>query len=361
MLAPKTRLKFNWYVEKLKLSAENSENHIPYVYETTISDSAREIIDRIYTTYKENLPPYRDSVLPQEYRPECMDRGGDKYASHEHAMYLWNACAYMQGGTQSDFAFKSLTNIYESHPNLFNCDELAQAPTDEIIDILKKHGLGQQARVANAWTENARRLSANYDGDPRNIFQGVSSYQDCLDRICNDKKGGGFLGFQGKMTSMILYFYADESLIDSVNFPPPIDFHVLRVAFATEILKTDQREFHKNPETESILRQELLKYVNETGVNPIELTNAMWQLSSNFCNQNPGNKTYKDGGGKRTVENNQEFATKSQSEAFFRSCGKCAINTYCKYCIPSGPYYTRGIIQLKDKPKTQYTKQTSLF
>ena len=328
--------------------------------EIQVNEKAPEILDALVDNYR-TLKTSGEMIFPQEYKPDSMRPGGEYHGSHEHAMYFWNICGYMQGGTQSDFAFKKLTEIFYKHPDYFDSRLLAKTNHNEIISALKKHGLGQQGRVANAWIENAQRLVDRYDGDPRNIFSESSSYKECRDKICNDKKGGGFLGFQKKMTSMLFYFFTDEELIEKLNFPPPIDFHNLRVAFATEILTTNQVSFHKRDEIENMIGKVTLDYINDTETDPIELTNAIWGLSSNFCNQNPGNTSYKDENGKRVIRKEPEMATKSQSKAFFRSCGACAMRAYCTHCVPSGPYYTSGIIEVHDKPETIYQEQLSIF
>lgn len=63
-------------------------------------------------------------------------------------------------------------------------------------------------------------MMERYDGDPRNIFKDVQDYDEALDLIRNDGKGGGFKGFQHKMTSMIIYYLQDDKLIDELPGVP---------------------------------------------------------------------------------------------------------------------------------------------
>lgn len=56
--------------------------------------------------------PNRSDAMPSE---ELLPRG-----TREHALYLWHACYWMGGGIESNLAFRSLTELYTKHPELFD-------------------------------------------------------------------------------------------------------------------------------------------------------------------------------------------------------------------------------------------------
>ena len=329
----------------------------------TINPNAHDILDTLVDAYKNKLPPYDKAILPQGFKPDSFVDGGVNCGSHSHAMYFWNVCSYMSGRTNSDTAFKAMTNIFEENPELFDCYTLAQTEPAKIFNILKKHGLGRQNLVATNWINNAQKLIELYDGDPRNIFDGVDSYKGCVDRIKNSD-GNGFAGFREKMTSMILYFFMDEVLIPGVSFPIPVDFHAQRVALATEMVTVEPLNFYKNDNFENALRGLFQDYLSvRQDVNPLDLTNSVWLLSSNFCNKSTGNNSSatRDENGTNFTFPKIESNKRAHSEAWRKSCGRCAVKNICRYYVPSRPYYVKGLITPMEKTITDFVTQLSFL
>jgi hypothetical protein len=260
---------------------------------------------------------------------------------------------------KSDIAFKIMTKIFNDKPELFDCRILSQADPSQISKTLKDYGLGRQNTVAANWVENAQKMIDRYDGDPLNIFNGDLSYDDCVNRIKNDGENG-FRGFREKMTSMILYFLIDEGIISGLSFPPPVDFHVQRVVLATEMITVEPSDFHRCDTFENAVRGLLSGYLENRDVTPLELTDSIWLLSSNLCNQSPGNYSPKDNI-TRPFMKEIDPNNLRQGELYRKSCGKCALNKFCEYYIPSGPYYTKAVISLKEKTVKDFVEQLSFF
>jgi hypothetical protein len=348
--------------------------------ETEINPEAYEVIDLIVEAYKNKWPPYDTATSTQGIKPDSMQPNGEQYHTSQHAMFFWNACAYMQA-TNSESAFYGLTDLYDQHPELFDCRSLLQQNPSELAELLRNTvGHGRQNSIAETWRNNAFKLHFLHQGDPRDVLMGAKSYDDCLARLANDHRGGGFEGFQPKMVSMLLYFLQDEDMLpsgddpDAIRFPIPVDFHAMRVAFATELIKTGDLDdgidgFHRQGDGNSLFEQQIREllygYSEQRQIDPVDLTNAIWLLSSNLCNQTPGNRS-------RVFDSEagREFAflvpyheSMQHSRDWFNSCGRCAVKNYCRFYVPSAPYYRNGGIVLRPKHESDedFVEQQSLF
>lgn len=321
-------------------------------------DHIEEVLTVLLDAYENNKPPYNHDRVrkPQDERhmPEKLKLGGI-----EHANFLFNICYYMRGGIKSNEAVKRMSRVYDDRPDLFDCEIAALTNPQEIEDVLSRRGLGFQRTVAIQWVENARRLRDRYDGDPRQIFDEVTDYYDALKLICNDGKGGGFVGFQEKMTSMIAYYLTEEELVKPFAFAIPIDLHVFRVSIANELITFPNAPFGTNlfrPETKETLRKIYLNYVIEHNVDPRTLSNAVWMLSESSCGRNPGNTTIeplgrKNRNGRSTylIPGVVDINDPVQRAAYDSSCRQCPIERTCEYNIPGTHYYVGGNLIIRGR------------
>lgn len=320
------------------------------------------ILDRLLGAYTTNQPPYNlDRVrLPQDPRhmPKTLE-----YGSVDHAMFMFNVCYYMRGGIKSNDAVKRMSNIYDDYPELFNCDYTRTFDAVELENILGRYGLGFQKTVSKQWIENSRRMQDDYEGDPRNIFTGVNTYEQSQELIKN-QNGNGFIGFQDKMTSMIIYYLMEQELIEPFNFPIPIDIHVMRVSIANEMVSFADENGNEvpngtrfyTPETLSALRSLYFDYAGENNVNPIRLCEAVWMLSESSCGKHPGNKTIeplgrknRDGTNTILLPNVVDISDAAQQKAYAESCAICPLVETCEYNIPGGQYYIGGDVIIRGR------------
>lgn len=325
---------------------------------TVNKDHAYEVLDTLLSAYAAGAPPYNmDRVrLPHDPRhmPETLERGG-----RDHATFLFNVCYYMRGGIKSNDAVKRMARVYDDHPELFNCEVAQEFNQETLAKILGNHGLGFQKAVAKQWVENARRLYEQYDGDPRNIFADVSTYEESQEKVQNDGKGGGFLGFQEKMTSMIIYYLMDEELIAPFNFPIPVDLHVMRVSIANEMITFGDAPYGTNlfrEETLRALRTLYLNYAADRDISPLRLCDAVWMLSESLCGRHPGNTTLKPEGRKarkgratRLIPGPVDIHNPTQQKAYHDSCGICPIQETCQYNLPGTHYYVGGNLIIRGR------------
>jgi len=340
--------------------SESAESYGGEQAREIVVDKARvsAVLGRLVCAFENDEFPYNlDATrVPQDHRhmPETLEFG-----TREHAMFLWNVCYYMRGGIKSDDAVKRLAKLYDTSPELFVAAEVREKAPEDIARILKANGLGFQDTVARAWVTNADRMHARWDGDPRNVFDGVTTYEESLRRVKNDAKGGGFIGFQEKMVSMIIYYLADEGLIEEFEFPLPVDIYVLRVSIANELVK-----FKGYSEDENVFSNELLgvvrglylDYAREHNVNMLRLCDAVWLLSQSICGAQPGNITLepegrqnRNGRSTKLVPLPININNEDQRIAYQRSCGQCPVQETCAWNVPGKIYYVQGELKRRGR------------
>jgi N-glycosylase/DNA lyase len=309
------------------------------------------VLGELMCAYEADAYPYNldTTRVPQDHRhlPENLEIG-----SVDHASYLFYLCCYMRGGIKSVDAAKRVGDIYVTEPALFVAEKARLVAAEHIAEVLSQHGLGFQQRVSKQWVENSQRLAERYGSNPINIFEGVSDYETALARVKNDKTGGGFIGFQEKMVSMLLYYLMDEKMIEYFDFPLPVDLHVLRITIANNLLQFEGYDPEENLLTDElriIARRLYHQYAVEKGINTIKLCNALWLLSESLCGQQAGNITLEPEGrkkrkGRKTLLVPQPIipSSKQQRAAYQKSCGMCPVESTCQWNVPGKSLYVHG-------------------
>jgi len=315
-------------------------------------DRLDEIVGVLLEARANNEFPYSHEAanLPQNERnmPPELPRGG-----REHANFLWATCYYMRGGIKSTSAFAGLSELYVQEPELFDPHTAMGDDPSRVTELLKSKGLSfSSSTIGPAWVENARRMVERYEGDPRNIFRGTTDYSELLSKMKNNGRGKGFVGFQEKMVSMITYYLMDSELIPYFDFPLPVDFHVLRVSAANEIIT-----FENTPESGDIYSEQTLAMLRNMyhdfsvthGISQLDVCNAVWSLSSAICGSQPGNimlepgdRNKREGRSTHIIPLPIDTNSPAQIRAYERSCGLCPLEQTCQHNMPSKEYYVRG-------------------
>ena len=322
------------------------------------------VLGELVQTYQAGGYPYSrsDAMVPQHPSnlPATL-RDPDTRDPLAYSMYLWCLCYYMRGGILSVVAARRLTMLYDIHPDWFVAQIASELTPEQLEPALAAVGLSYlKNQIKTAWAENARRLVERYDGDPRKIFSGVTDYDEACKRIQNDHKGGGFLGFQKKMVSMVIYYLMCEELIEPFYHPIPVDFHVTRIFVANDLVTySDLPDGIAGPTGKLLddlldaIRQVVHDYAVRHQLNPIELCDAVWLLSQSLCSVYPGNASSvspsREG---RTTKIELVPVTWNQSQLtrYRRSCGMCPIEATCSWRVPSSYYYTWGQV-IKTGPR----------
>ena len=291
--------------------------------------------------------------------------------SVDHAMFLFILCLYMKGGIKSNTAASQLGKLYSRRPRLFDAFEVIKIKPESITASLERVDLRYQKNMAPPhWIENAKRLVEWYDGDPRKIFVGVDDYDEACRRIRNKSRRHsktkqfthrqGFMGFQYKMVSMLMYFYITAGIIELIPFPIPIDFHVMRVCVQTEMVRfsgnTTGRDIYSE-HLQVVLRSLFADYSQRHGVSPIELCDAVWLLSSVGCARNPGNKTLSRQYRARKTETPAYTPIWNLAEVarYERFCGSCPVGRLCHWDVPNSAYTLKGqLVRLRPRSTPPY-------
>lgn len=314
--------------------------------------------------------PYDGTNTPQSIVGEKLA----SYTDKQRALFWFFLCMYMRGPVKSNYAASKLFEIFEAQNGggIFDPD-CRYSSMPECIDVVMEHfGFTRLlSDVKKFWPHASKLLADKYDGDPRNIFAKTKSFDDIETRVRYDKKTGqGFLGFQKKMSSMLAYFLRDQGLIDLYDFPPPVDFHLMRIMVLTGVLKFnngDPRKFRY--ETSSVVGYRAIeKYRKRTGVDPILLGDALWLLSGNLCSLSPKNQEHLAFGTfceesikkaplskkKRLVKHPGLFdhhdiylhlRVNDVSLRMRQTCGMCPATQFCIGRIPAVEYYNYGLIE----------------
>ncbi len=325
------------------------------------------IVDTLIAERSANrFPYYLDAAqLPQD---EANMPGSLPLGGVEHAVFLFNSCYYMRGGIKSVTAFKQLSAMYEMSPELFDPFMVKDIDPEFVRGVLAQHGLNYKSKeVSKSWVENSARLVEQFDGDPRNIFEDNLDYFELLRRVRN-QRGKGFIGFQKKMTSMLSYYLMSAGLVRYRDYPLPVDFHVLRVSAATDIIR-----FENMPDDGDIYKEHVLDLLRDMyrdysvthGVSQLDVCDAVWSLSSAICGTQPGNvmvEPNKSRGrqGRKTEIYPLEIDVNDpkQQRMYERSCSLCPIEGDCHQNFPSKTYYVRG--KMIGSPRIRFPK-TTLF
>jgi hypothetical protein len=335
---------------------------VPPVY--TIDEPLVEVVlGKIWERYCSGAYPYNLAAdsLPQNYLPESLPRGGI-----EEAYYWVIVCLWMRT-TNTTTAAKQVAKLYDHLAkktclNPFNPFNAAQMKPPRIATLMKEVGLGLDDSSPEWWVENARRVVERWDGDVRRPFMGATSYDEVWPRLINakDEQQGGLLGFQHKMTCMLLYFLSEHGIIEPFPFPPPIDFQLMRIAAETELVRrNDGSKIIAGTPSEFEALEELLRlayfgYELKYGLEGNRFADALWLHSRHLCRNNPGNASrvalldHKGGKGrKREVTPHVVDWSGNDLDKYERACGSCAIEEHCRHNVASASRYIQGRLEVR--------------
>lgn len=319
------------------------------------TERAEQVLGTLLLAYRQKRYPFDqpEAVPPQirENLPESLIWG-----SREHGLFLFALCYWMRGGIKSHVAIRQLTRLYNHEPAIFLPENEEDWDAASLTDQFNVVHLGFNAeQTGQIWKQNLKTLRTLWESDPRNLFQGISTYEEACARIQNRRKSG-FKGFQEKMVSMLAYFFMHADMIDRWDFPIPVDFHVLRTIFAHEILTVESEDGGKNGfYTKPVLatvRELLLNYCKRHNVDPIELCDAVWLYSGIMCSQYAGNQSSEGSSkrnGRRTIIHPIARWTSAQTRRYERTCAVCVVRATCTWTIPAAAYYVGGRLELRER------------
>lgn len=311
-------------------------------------DKADQVFGRLMELYKANGDPYSrpTTVLPEDERflPSNLEVGGAA-----EARYWFALCYYMRGTVDSVLAARLLAEVHEAEPDIFNFPHAAALSEQQLSRILVANGLPHMAATsARHWVYNAQYLIERKITDPCKLYKDVTSYEQLCGRITPLK------GFQKKMVSMLTYYYDVRGLVEIADYAVPVDFHVMRIVNAHEMLIYNAPPPGGNYGTEvaqNAARELTTAYAERHQVKVKDLAAAIWLFSSAMCALSPvtamSTETYEARSTKFSwVEPNWNLA---QLRNYNASCGRCPIASTCEWAIGSPPWYRAGVLLARDR------------
>ncbi|MBI4120836.1 MAG: hypothetical protein HY457_01085 [Parcubacteria group bacterium] len=331
---------------------------------------ANHLLDVLVGRYKEKLFPFN---LPNAYVPQELIPPTIRNDALTLGRFLFFVCTYMRGGIESHTAFRQLVRMWEAHPELFVPKEAMTMSVDLVTQILREYIGWDADNAGRFWRMNAERLHRAWGGDPRELVRNLHFYDEAIRRIIYkpsvgksiaslDPKEDGFIGFQHKMASLLIYFYDWEGWLEPrFLYPSPADFHHYRLFIANEavVVKMDEgREIRYHEKISSVIRDLTLEYLERTGTDPIHLSDAIWLYSLLLCGESPATVVrgtqkeplplFAEGDDGRLGEH---MWTPQQMRRLARTCGACPLQDTCVHAIPSQPYYRRGTLLLWERER----------
>ncbi|MDB5264919.1 MAG: hypothetical protein JWN64_490 [Parcubacteria group bacterium] len=320
--------------------------------------------------------PYgEDWALPQTFIPKEIRQDPLLWAR-----FLFYICHYMRGTIKSDHAVRQLVRVWEEHPEYFDPFSVVNSVSQqELQDVLGAKIPYKKEEIAHFWYENSCRLVQFWQGDPRTIFDEVTSAADMYERITNkrirgkkpetaDHFGWGFLGFQEKMASMLAYYLMEANLVAEFTASPPVDFHLCRILVASRVLVDDEDRTGKlRYEQVAPKGIEVLEgYCRKHNVSLVELGNALWMLSVVMCGRSPGNTSsavQRDENNKKIYPepNEVNWNNSAHQKAYLLTCAICPLELECQFNVFPGAYYQTGEIRTRIRERMPLLKETPLF
>ena len=326
------------------------------------------LLDRILPLWQKKAFPYdqKQAIIPQTLIPEGI--AGNKRLL---ANFYFYCCIYMRGGIESIQAFRQLISLWEDYPYLFDPKQAQLEKPKRLQTILRSYIGWDSKNAAKFWIENSQRLCEHWDGCADNLIPGMHDYAEATRRIKNkttlkEKRaagpdGLGFIGFQPKMVSMLVYFFDWHGLLEKrFPFPAPADFHNFRLGLAHRgllILPIEEIYIRVNEKLSKAWRDVLMEYIIERNADPVEVADAIWMFSLVLCGNSPVNQfsiQKEEGDSDKQQEDLQLNLFKKEdippkkgrgylaglSDGVRRTCLVCPIRSTCMLAIPATHYYS---------------------
>jgi hypothetical protein len=274
----------------------------------------------------------------------------------------------MKGKIDSGTALIALSQLYDREQWMFEPESFehlngnSSELRSRVFDSLSKNGLSFDAlNVSGHWVHNMHKLARHWDGNPVLFYKNAETYEDlCKILFRRGKRTGpeephGFFGFRHKMASMLTWFFEDAGIVKPPPYPVPVDFHILRDLVSTGILYVDSTQPGTALSINRLSREArilTLKYCQNNSVETLELADALWNLSREFCRDSPSNASSiaeKYEARRTRITEKIVRWSKTEETRYFRTCGRCPIEKKCQWAIPSANYYVQGLVVIRGK------------
>lgn len=284
-----------------------------------------EVLRRIWLASLTGQYPFDNYRMPQECRNLPCNLSGPK----EHAMFLFRALSWMQGGNKTEPSFQGLKKMYEACPEMFSPEEVHTYDLVDLRNAIKSAGLTHYNVRPPWWQHNSRILLDYWDGDPRNILQDMPEdpdayWEEALRRITQEPHK--IMGAQEKIAALFIDLLADARLIPIVNTPPAIDIRVSRVLGSTESVWGGDTigPWKELNAFRSACRAGFRLFSKDHGIPMNDIGNAVWFFGGEMC---AGATARHLGKGVMPKKDLDEL------------CGSCFLSDLCNWIAPAGKHY----------------------
>ncbi len=326
---------------------------------------AKEVFQIIASEWnkREKSGVYYGLVLPQD---NYISSG---LSEKELALFFFYAVLPQRGSIDSESPMKVWWRFRERTPEAFDPAVAVRdfSPETILFGLRKTIGIEKTNKrgfkleeLSRFWIYNSAELLKFWDGDPRNIFSKVKDFKEAFKRI--ERKAGKtmFKGMGMKVFALLTIYLQERNLIPIFPTPLPPDFHTLRILWTTGIIR---RSDWIKPCSATKYRPEQLigkpainvghgftdivalwsqGFMEKNGFFPLDMNPAIWFLgrrcSKNF--QNRSRKKASQYADLAKLRRNPNLWPKSYKDL----CAACPIERYCKWAIPSIPYWRWGLL-----------------
>lgn len=292
----------------------------------------------------------------------------------EIANYFFFCSLAMRGGIISEDPFRWFNELLKRYPEMYdpaivakqwNPEKIAKTINEITRIILNGKGNGKKEagvmgykldQHSKNWFANAKVLHEKWGGDLRNVYWGVSDFEEAFRRIDYRSNRYGFNGMRRKIFSLLTIWLQEKKLIDIFPTPLPVDFHCLRVLWVTEII--DIRE-ETTPKAIKEHYPALMKYpsvrigenfldeitkwtqkfLEKKRISHLNINPALWVLSRDLCARHIQNSSRGDG---KIFFDEPDIIKLSLN--YQDPCNYCPVENFCTGAVPAAPYYRRGLL-----------------
>lgn len=313
---------------------------------------------------REKSGVFHGLVLPQD------NYISSDLSGRELALFFFYAVLAQRGSIDSDSPMRIWWRYRQRVPEAFDPAIIVNSFSPEkiffglreTIGIEKTNKQGFKLKeISEFWIHNSKELLNFWDGDPRNLFSGVSDFRQVFEKIKRKEGKTVFRGMGMKVFTLLTIYLQEREIIPIFPTPLPVDFHTLRVLWTTGIIKrsdwikpcssTRQRSqqligkpkiniYYDFPNKVAIWSQ---RFMEKNEFSHLEMNPAIWLLSRSLCSKHFQNIS-KDQA-HRYVDAIELRKNPSLWPKNYRNpCICCPIESYCKWIIPSAPYWRWGLL-----------------
>ena len=243
---------------------------------------AREIVKVLLSAFENKEAVFSDTkeLLENQIPPNV------SYNSKNHANFLFYLIS-QDHGIKSSRLYDRAKRLYEAFPEKFDpksiVEEHKSPDNSELLDFIKLLGVRYANNSTKYWYKNSEMLFDQYDGDTRNIFNGVDGPEV-------SKRIRSFYGFGPKISGLLVRVFvgtgiANVDKIEEIDFPP--DIHDTRIAALTKIADIPEEITENNYSPFVKIAQNTWKEAcKDKRINWLQVDRALWILGSKGCTSN---------------------------------------------------------------------------